>query len=61
MAPEQAMAKNEQINSSTDVFALGVIAFEMLSGSLPFRGTSTPEIVFKIVYEDPKTSRHVES
>ena len=38
MSPEQARAEHDKIGPRTDVYGLGVLFFEMLTGSLPFRG-----------------------
>ncbi len=54
MAPEQALGKNSQIDARTDVFALGAIVYEMLSGRPAFVGTTLAEVVFKVVYEQPQ-------
>jgi serine/threonine-protein kinase len=43
MAPEQLRAGH--VDARTDVFSLGVIAFEMLTGDLPFGRSSLAEIV----------------
>jgi eukaryotic-like serine/threonine-protein kinase len=51
MAPEQALGKNHEIDNRTDVFALGAICYEMLSGQAPFQGNTLAEVVFKVVYE----------
>jgi hypothetical protein len=40
MAPEQAMAKN--IGPYTDLYSVGVMAYEMVSGQVPFHDTETP-------------------
>ena len=39
--------------SGRDVFALGAIVYEMLSGRPAFDGQTIPEVVFKVVYEEP--------
>lgn len=36
MSPEQAIGDNERVSPSSDIYALGVIAFEMLTGQLPY-------------------------
>ncbi len=53
MAPEQAVGNHDAVDATTDVFALGVMIYEMLSGRPPFVGQTIPEVVFKIVYEEP--------
>ena len=53
MAPEQAMGQHASVDDRTDVFALGAIIYEMLSGQPAFPGASIPEVVFKVVYEQP--------
>ncbi|MFT3693111.1 MAG: serine/threonine-protein kinase [Kofleriaceae bacterium] len=51
MAPEQATGKHDTIDERTDLFALGTILYEMVSGKSAFVGESIPEVVFKVVYE----------
>src|SRR5262249_34405051 len=53
MAPEQATGQHASVDERTDVFALGAIVYEMLSGQPAFTGASIPEVVFKVVYEEP--------
>jgi eukaryotic-like serine/threonine-protein kinase len=53
MAPEQATGQHAQVDDRTDVFALGAIVYEMLCGQPAFSGASIPEVVFKVVYEQP--------
>jgi serine/threonine-protein kinase len=54
MAPEQATGQHSAVDERTDVFALGVIVYEMLSGKPAFSGANIPEVVFKVVYEEPQ-------
>jgi serine/threonine protein kinase len=52
MAPEQAAAQTEKIGPCTDLYSVGVVFFEMLTGRLPFEGP--PLLVLgKIVHEPP--------
>jgi serine/threonine-protein kinase len=51
MSPEQAMG--EDLDGSTDIFSLGVVAFEMMSGKQPFPGNNVTSILYKLVHSDP--------
>jgi serine/threonine protein kinase len=61
MAPEQAAGKVKQVGPAADVYALGVILFEMLTGSLPFRGESRAEVLDKVRHEKPLPPRRLRS
>ena len=56
MAPEQALGKNSEVDARTDIFALGCIVYELLSGRPPFAGDggSIVQVVFRIVHELPE-------
>jgi serine/threonine-protein kinase len=50
-APEQW--RNERATSATDIYAFGVIAFQLLAGVLPFRGPDTPSFREQHLTENP--------
>ncbi|OFV88955.1 MAG: hypothetical protein A2V74_08590 [Acidobacteria bacterium RBG_16_70_10] len=51
MSPEQAMG--EKLDGRSDIFSLGVCAFEMLSGEQPFPGSNVTSILYRLVHVDP--------
>jgi eukaryotic-like serine/threonine-protein kinase len=55
MSPEQAMGRNREIDARTDLFALGCIVYEMLSGDSPFAGGTIAEVVYRVVHEHPES------
>ncbi len=54
MSPEQAGGLPEDIDATTDVFALGSIAYEMLSGHYAFEGEKLAGVVYKVMCEEPR-------
>lgn len=57
MAPEQV--KREAVDARTDVYALGVVLFQLLTGQLPFEATTTAALMYQHIYTAPKTARLV--
>jgi eukaryotic-like serine/threonine-protein kinase len=53
MSPEQASGKNSLVDQRTDVFALGAIVYEMLSGKPAFFGETLATVVVKVMLEAP--------
>jgi eukaryotic-like serine/threonine-protein kinase len=51
MSPEQV--RGQETDHRSDIFAFGVILFEMLSGQRPFRGTSAIEVMNAILKDEP--------
>ena len=54
MSPEQAQGK--PVDQRSDLWALGVVLYEMLTGRLPFHGESTPGLLYAIVHQSPEAA-----
>src|SRR5205823_72248 len=59
MAPEQASGKVHNIGPAADVYALGAILYELLTGKPPFQAPSSLEIVLKVISDRPVSPRQV--
>jgi serine/threonine protein kinase/dienelactone hydrolase len=55
MSPDQI--QGNEVDHRTDIWSLGVVMFEMLTGRLPFKGKEEASLVYSIVHEQPEPIR----
>ncbi len=60
MSPEQAMGERE-VDGRSDIYSLGILAYQMLAGETPFKATNTPAMLMKHVSEPPPPLRRQRS
>ena len=59
MAPEQAQGRHDLVDQRTDVYGLGAILYEILTGRPPFIAPKTSEIIRKVCHEAPTPPRQI--
>ena len=59
MSPEQAEGTAHRIDGRTDVYSLGVVLYEMLTGRVPFRATTIAELIRQVCDDEPQPPRQL--
>ena len=57
MAPEQAVGNNAAVSSATDIYGLGAVLYQLLTGQPPFAGGTTYETIKLLLDSEPRQPR----
>ncbi len=61
MSPEQVRGEGHRLDGRSDIFSLGVVFYELLTGKKPFRGSSMMEVFHQVISVDPPAPRALDN
>jgi eukaryotic-like serine/threonine-protein kinase len=59
MAPEQAQGRQDRVDARTDIYGLGAILFEILTGQPPHKGLDSTDVIRQTIYGDTPRARAI--